>query len=232
VIYIAKGYNGRDYDDYGHVAMYVGDGRVIGAYGVGRPGEPGYMTGGSVRETTVEAQSLGGGWRYLRNTLIDKHDEPEKPVQPASKPKNSVHMCYRTHIVDEWLPSVRDGQVSGTVGCAATVDALKITPPDGVTLEVHVHIQTVGTKCYEGVKKGKSSGTGSSPNDPIMGEFGKRLEAVKIEHTAVPKALKGKLRLRGHVQGKGWMPVCREGEWCGTRGESRRLEAIEIWYEE
>jgi hypothetical protein len=229
VIYIRSGYNGKDYDDYGHIAMYVGDGMVIGAWGVGRPGEAGYKPMLGVAKTTIEAQSLGGGWRYLRNTLIDKGEEPK---QPDSKPKNNAHMCYRVHITDEWLPSVRDGQVSGTVGCATTVDALKITPPDGVTLEVHVHIQSIGTKCYEGVRRGKSSGTGSSPNDPIMGELGKRLEAVRIEHTAVPKALKGKLRYRGHVQGKGWMPVCKEGEWCGTRGESKRLEAIEIWYEE
>lgn len=237
VIYVAKGYNGLDYDDYGHIAMYVGDGKVIGAWGVGRPGEPGYKPMLGVAETTIEAQSLGNGWRYLRSTLIDKpekrKEEPKvMPKQPESKPKNDIGIYYRAHVENGgWLKAVHDGMVAGTTGQKLRLEALKITPPAGVVLEAYAHVQGIGTLYYDGIKRGKSSGEGSSANDPIIGTKGvsRRMEAIRLVQT---KPLKGrKLYYRGHVEGTGWTKVCHEGEWCGTRGKSKRLEAIQIWYE-
>lgn len=61
-----------------HAALYIGNGRVIGAYGYGTPGTDYYMAGGSVRETTVQYQSLGGAIRYIRcKRLKEDRKSPE-----------------------------------------------------------------------------------------------------------------------------------------------------------
>jgi len=241
VIYVKPDHNGRDAEDYGHIAMLVGNDRIIGSYGVGKPGEPGYKPMLGVAETSIGYQSLGNGWRYLRNTRIDNEPAPAPtpdptPTQPASKPKNDLRLAYRAHVQKAgWLPAVRDGQIAGTTGYAARIEAIKITPPEGVHLEVHAHVQGHTSElCYEDVHRGKSSGTGSSAHDPIIGTVGegKRLEAVKVHVTKLPAALKDKkIWMQAHVERIGWLePVCG-GAWCGTRGKSLRLEAIKMWFE-
>ena len=65
VLYAQAGHDGKDYDDYGHIALYVGGGRVIGAMGSGTPGSAGYLNIG-IKETDVGRQSLGGPIRYVR----------------------------------------------------------------------------------------------------------------------------------------------------------------------
>lgn len=88
VCYINSGYNGRDYDDCGHVAVYVGDGMVIGARGIGKP-TGGYYLNIGVQETTIELQSLGGGWRFIRCTRLDG-SEPEHKEEKIEE--NGAHM--------------------------------------------------------------------------------------------------------------------------------------------
>ena len=156
----------------------------------------------------------------------------EDKGQPDSKPVNDVGIKYRAHCQTYgWLPSVRDGMVCGTTGESKRLEALKITPPESVELEVDVHIQTYGWKTYKGIKKGKSSGTSSSENDPIMGTVGesKRLEAVRIR--CVKNGTGKKLKYQAHVQGIGWQMVASEGQLAGTTGASKRMEAIKIWFE-
>lgn len=151
--------------------------------------------------------------------------------QPKSDPVNSIGMYYRAHCQSYgWLPSVHDGMVAGTVGEAKRLEALKMTPPDGMELEVDVHIQGTGWKTYKGIKKGTSSGTGSTTNDPIMGTVGKskRLEAVRIRMVKNPKGYK--VHLQAHCQSYGWMSAVGENDVCGTTGMSKRLEAIRIWF--
>lgn len=75
ILYINAGYDGTDYDDYGHMAMYLGNGRVIGALGHGTPGSSDYLNIG-VKETAISGQSLGGGYRFIRCTRLD--DSPQK----------------------------------------------------------------------------------------------------------------------------------------------------------
>ena len=65
VLYAQAGHDGTDYDDYGHIALYVGGGRVIGAMGSGTPGSAGYVNIG-IKETDISRQSLGGPIRYVR----------------------------------------------------------------------------------------------------------------------------------------------------------------------
>lgn len=44
----------------------------------------------------------------------------------------------------------------------------------------------------------------------------------------VNKILEGKIKLQAHVQEYGWLDPVGEGQWCGIRGESKRLEALKI----
>lgn len=142
---------------------------------------------------------------------------------------SSIH--YRAHCQTYgWMPAVQDGEVAGTTGEGKRLEAFKITPPEGVELEVDVHLQGIGWKTYKGIKKGASSGTGSSDNDPIMGTVGegRRLEAFRIRCMKNPTGKK--LYYQAHVQTYGWMAPCAEGETAGTTGISKRLEAIRIGF--
>ena len=199
-------------------------------------GATGDQTG---RESTYSAFNPGNWSRAFRCIRVRPGStEPPKPTpkQNAGGATNSCGLWYRAHVERAgWLPSVHDGQTAGTTGYGARVEAIKITPPEGVTLEVSLHIQKLGDKVYKGVCKGKSSGTGSSANDPIMGTTGKslRIEEVKIKVTENTNAkLKGKtLKYRVHVQRSGWTGWARDGMWSGTRGQSLRIEAIQIKFE-
>jgi uncharacterized protein YjdB len=57
----------------------------------------------------------------------------------------------------------------------------------------------------------------------ICGTVGesKRMEAIMLEAPY-------RIEYHVHVQGKGWLPWVKNGEWTGTQGESRRIEAIEV----
>ena len=154
-------------------------------------------------------------WKALKATIVN--DAEQKP----GKPVNDVGCWYRVHVQNlGWLDPVHDGQVAGTVGESLRVEALKITPPEGVSLVVNVHVQNVGWATYEGVKRGG--------NDPVMGTEGesKRLEAVQLHCTE--NSTGKSLRYRAHVQGVGWQPWCNDGDIAGTTGQSKRLEAIQI----
>lgn len=79
VLYCASGHTGTDYDDYGHIAMYVGDGRVIGAMGRGVPGAADYLNIG-IKETNTAGQSIGGIMRFIRCTRLDGASEEDYPM--------------------------------------------------------------------------------------------------------------------------------------------------------
>lgn len=141
-------------------------------------------------------------------------------------------IAYRAHVQDiGWMPPVSNGEWAGTRGLSARLEALKITPPEGVELTVTAHIQNIGDKTYTGIKKGTNSGTGSSQNDPIIGTVGKSLRLEGISIHCDKNTTGKKLRYQGHVQNQGDTPICKENEFCGTRGRSLRLEAIRIWFE-
>lgn len=143
-----------------------------------------------------------------------------------------VGIAYRVHCQTYgWMAAVKDGAIAGTTGQAKRLEALKITPPEGVELEVDIHLQGIGWKTYKGIKKGTSSGTGSSQNDPIMGTIGeqRRLEAIRIRCVKKPGNLK--LKYQTHVQGIGWQLPVSEGEIAGTTGQAKRIEAFRIWFE-
>lgn len=105
-----------------HVALYVGDGMVIGAYGYGTPGTDYYMSGGSVRRTTVQYQSLGGAIRYIRCKALDS-DLEEFPM--SLSPTFSKPVYVRTS------PSVKSMENV----CKSGSDYLRYEKGDTVHLE-------------------------------------------------------------------------------------------------
>ena len=148
-------------------------------------------------------------------------------VNEASEPRNDFGMCYRAHVqTGGWLDSVRDGQTAGTTGISKRLEAIKVSPPKDMILDVYAHVQGVGNLFYDAIQR--------SVNDPVIGYVGqsRRLEGLMVRVTRWPDSLKGKrLVLQGHVQGIGWQEPVGEGQWCGTRFQGKRLEAVRMWFE-
>lgn len=67
--------NNNTNDNYncGHAALYMGNGRVIGAYGQKQIGEAGNW--GDVRNTSVNSQGLGGAIVYARCKLLEANTQ-------------------------------------------------------------------------------------------------------------------------------------------------------------
>lgn len=149
--------------------------------------------------------------------------------QEAGDPVNDAGLNYRAHVANYgWLDAVRDGQTAGTTGKGIQLEALKIAPPEGLELTVKVHVEDKGWLTYEGVKKGESSGEGTSPNDPIIGSVGegKRMEALEIIPT---KNETGKtLVYRVHLEEYGWTGWMEAGGATGTTGISHAIQAVQM----
>lgn len=159
--------------------------------------------------------------RYIRGFVRPRLPLRDVPKQPESKRVNTAGLAYRAHVERAgWLPPVHDGQIAGTVGCSARLEALKFTPPKGVRLTVNAHMQGVGWRSYENIERGRY--------DPVVGTTGegRRLEAVQIHADGLPEGKR--LRYRAHVQGVGWQPWVEAGKVAGTTGQRLRLEALQV----
>ena len=233
-LYLAEGKHVAMCQDGGHDGVFNRDmlsefnrNERHSAYG-GLPGDQdGY-------ESVVRAY-YNDGWNTVLhyNGKANYTVEEVKPKQNPGKADNDFDLWYRAHVQTAgWLDSVHDGQVAGTTGYGARLEAFKVTPPEGVTLNVMTHEQGSGDVIYRGIKRGKSSGTGSSATDPIIGTVGKgkRMEAINVAvvENKNAKLAKRKLQYRVHVQGTGWTAWTSAGKWAGTKGKSKRIEAIQM----
>lgn len=166
--------------------------------------------------------------KYVNPSAKPTPIEETNPQEPGN-PVNDEGLNYRAHVADYgWLDAVRDGQTAGTTGKGKQMEALKITPPEGLELTVKVHIQDKGWVTYEGVKAGESSGEGSSPNDPIMGTVGegKRIEAIEIIPTRNDTGKK--LLYQVHLEDYGWTGWMDAGGATGTTGIKHAVQAIQM----
>lgn len=122
-----------------------------------------------------------------------------------------------------WRSQVTETDVVGTTGQSKALEGLRFELPEGVEFELWVHIQHGGDIYYHRVAKGLERFVYGSANAGI------RMEAIKFHVTVnTNAATKGKtLQYRAHIQGKGWLPWVSDGEWAGTRGEAKRLEAFQ-----
>ena len=88
--------------------------------------------------------------------------------------------------------------------------------PGAVALSGSGHVQGTGDVAAKASGKGIVIGT--------TGES-KRLEQFTV---SLPKDTDGGIEYRGHLQGIGWGEWVQGGKPCGTTGESRRMEAVQM----
>src|SRR5690606_30375666 len=150
--------------------------------------------------------------------LYEKGMEPPGPTEKPFLTTPSI--IYSTHVEKHgWLEDATDGELSGTVGEAKRLEAIKIqlqnTPFNG-DLVYSTHVETHGW--LKDVKSGVMSGT--------VGQA-KRLEAIKINLTD-QMAKHYDVYYRVHAQTFGWLDWAKNGDPAGTEGLAKRLEAIEV----
>ncbi len=161
---------------------------------------------------------------------------------------SDYHIWYRVHAQNYgWLGWARDGAPSGTAGQGKRLEAIEImilpqdkVPTSGIyggtsfidvaqnptlsasdcMVQYMTHVQSYGDQAYVG--DGSVSGT--------FGES-KRLEGIRIKinkDNAGIGSISGGIEYSTHVQTYGWLADSHDGEFNGTYGESKRLEAIRI----
>lgn len=124
--------------------------------------------------------------------------------------KVNSNVKYCGHLQDiGWTNWVSNGEIAGTTGQSRRMEAIKIDAP--FEIKAKAHLQDIGDVDYGTINK-----------DTIIGTTGesRRLEAL---------ALTGNFTYRVHIQNIGWTEWKKaDGSWIGTKGQSLRLEAIEI----
>lgn len=132
----------------------------------------------------------------------------------------STPITYSSHVKDKgWLNSVSNSSISGTVGEARRVEALKMSLSSSISgnIEYQSHIQGTGWE-PNWKKNGQISGTTGKA---------KSIEALKIRLTG-DAANKYDVYYRVHSQTFGWMNWAKNGEAAGTEGFSYRIEAYQV----
>lgn len=195
-------------------------------------GRKGDQTGWESAYSAYSASSWTHVWRYEGTQPQARAAAPAAPKSPqdAGSPVNGSKFLYRAHVKGYgWLDPVRDGQTAGTTGKGLRMEALKITPPDGLVLTAKAHIQNVGWRDFPHIRRGQGSGTGSSENDPIIGTVGQglRLEALELDVESNSTG-HGTLRYRSHVQDVGWTDWVTAGHSTGSVGFAKAIEAVQI----
>lgn len=168
-------------------------------------------------------------WYDVMTGATSDDSGKDKNPQNAGNPVNDSGFAYRAHVADYgWLDSVRDGQTAGTTGKGKRLEAIKITPPEGLELSVKFHIQGKGWQTWSGIKKGTSSGEGSSTNDPIIGTVGESLRAEALEVNVISNTTGKNLKYRVHVADYGWTDWVNHEYTAGTVGISKAIEAVQF----
>lgn len=168
-------------------------------------------------------------WYDVMTGSASDDSDTNKNPQDAGNPVNNSGFAYRAHVADYgWLDAVRDGQTAGTTGKSKQLEAIKIAPPEGLELSVKFHIQDKGWQTWSDIKKGASSGEGSSANDPIIGTTGKSLRAEALEVNVTSNTTGKNLKYRVHVADHGWTDWVNHEYTAGTVGISKAIEAVQF----
>lgn len=125
-------------------------------------------------------------------------------------------IAYAAHVQSiGWMAPVKSGETAGTSGRSLRLEALRIVPPRGMVIDAMAHVQGIGDVWVDGI--GHEGGT--------IGTVG---ESRRVEGIAIRVVSGGHLQYRCHIQRKGWTPWVDDGNYCGTRGERLRVEAVQI----
>ncbi|MDT2754591.1 GH25 family lysozyme [Enterococcus pseudoavium] len=140
--------------------------------------------------------------------------------KPDPQPDRNAPVSYSSHVKDKgWLNFVSNDNISGTVGEARRIEALKMTISNKFSgnIEYQSHIQNIGWE------------SGWKTNGQVSGTTGqgKQIEALKIRLTGeVSKQYD--IYYRVHSQAFGWLNWVKNGESAGTEGFTYRLEAYQV----
>ena len=169
------------------------------------------------------AGTAGQGLRMesMQIMLVQKNGSLPTEMQSNEEAYKAKLVGCSTHVQDYgWLPTVYDGQMSGTQGESKRMEAMIINladPEFSGNIEYQVHLENIGWQ--QGKKKnGEMAGT--------TGES-RRLEAITINLTG-QLAEKYDIYYRTHCQNFGWLDWAKNGQRSGSEGYAYRLEAIEI----
>lgn len=178
-----------------------------------------YGTNDGRKQTKPNVPVVIDGWQYTsvgRFLGINGNVDTNEFYNTFAAESDAPQIYGQTY---EWTGEKKSGEWIGTRGESKPLYALRIDPPEGVELEAIVHVQAYGDLKYSGIVHG---------NDIIIGgvEKVKRIEGISIKCTK--NSTGKKLRYQGHVQGIGDTKWYSEGEYCGTKGQSKRLEAFRM----
>ena len=131
------------------------------------------------------------------------------------------------HHVGWWQGPVTNGAEAGTTGEARRLEQIKIgligCRHPGMTINYRVRMAPVPTGQAVYVPAGDSA-----PEWTDLGNADERMEQIMIETVNWP--LSCHLCYQVHTKNDGWnTPVVTAGNWAGTTGQNRRIEAIRIW---
>ena len=130
---------------------------------------------------------------------------------------------YRSHVQDVgWLPHVRSGDISGTMGMSKRLEAV-ILRARGLKFPVCYSVHVAGIPDWQAER------CTSEVDGPLAGTVGesRAIEAIRISSRDPNPACVVSYQV--HAAEKGWIPTKRNGEMAGSMGESRRLEALRVW---
>lgn len=199
----------------------TGESKRIEALSLNLKNAPGYAI-----EYRVHIQNIGWS-RWMSqgevagtSGLSYRLEAIEMRIVPVEQQKVEPSIRYRSHVQNiGWMEWVPEHSMSGTSGKSLRMEAIQIdlrNPEPGMYISADVHIQNYGDRHYDRVTKDTVLGT--------SGEY-KRIEGMSLMLNGTDKY---KLQYRVHIQKYGWTRWIDQGKYAGTRGESKRLEAIQI----
>lgn len=225
-------YGWQEWVDGGNEAGLAGSGKRLEAFRVKLTGElaqkydvyyKAYVEGKGWLDWACNGEPSGSsGYAKkiikIQATLVKKNEAPPGgTLTPYITSEKQV--SYETHVQSYgWQTAVGDGEISGTVGSAKRLEAIKISLGNKISggISYSTHVQTYGWQEWK--SNGQIAGTSGQS---------KRLEAIKIKLTG-DAAEKYDVYYRVHVQTFGWLGWAKNGEEAGSEGYGKRLEGIQI----
>jgi uncharacterized protein YjdB len=137
---------------------------------------------------------------------------------------SSVTFDVAVHVQDYGNLTFAEDEWAGTIGESKRLEAFTIQPikapegtwPDCLALRYMAHIQGTG-----------DTGWYTAPANVGTAGRSLRIEGVAFR-TAGTCANRYTVEYRCHLQDLGTSALMKDGEFCGTRGQERRLEAIQV----
>lgn len=140
---------------------------------------------------------------------------------------------YRVHSADfGWLGWAKNGQSAGSIGYGKAAQAIEVVlvkkggsapgatsgsfrdrDSEPMQLKFQAHVRNIGWMNWK---------------TDTMGTTGRGLPMEALKMTIDNQKISGSVEARGHVQDIGWQNWSGVGKTCGTTGQSKQLEAVQL----